>query len=198
MYKTGLLIVLAIATAFAQPKIAAPRIWNDRDLAEWATPIPALQVRPGHLSEAEYYAVPVAEWVRTYPVYMPGREPEGYWQMLQSKKPEPLITPGARTESEWTSDGKRVFREMDVPGFRTSDAKFIAKIRSAEEFQKLGGHAQKDGTVAGWRWAPTAKGVALTISECSGCHSRIMPDGSQLDGAQGNDGGDELGFEITQ
>ena len=38
------------------------------------------------------------EWVRTYPVYFPGREPEGYWQMLQSKKPEPLITPGARTE----------------------------------------------------------------------------------------------------
>ena len=93
--------------------------------------------------------------MRTYPVYMPGQEPKGYWQMLQSKKPEPLITPGARTQGEWIPDGKRVFREMDVPGFRTCDAKFIAKL----------------------------KGLALSISECSGCHGRIMPDGSQLDGA---------------
>src|SRR5438552_5400993 len=93
--------------ALAQPQIAAPRIWNDRDLAEWATPLAKLKVRPGHLSEKEYYAVPEAEWVRSYPVYFPGREPEGYWQMLQSKKPEPLITPGARTEAEWIRSGRR-------------------------------------------------------------------------------------------
>src|SRR5947199_5637253 len=98
MLRLGILLVLGASSAIAQPKIAAPRIWNDRDLAEWATPIAALKVRPGHLSEQEYYGVPVAEWVRTYPVYYPGREPEGYWEMLQKKKPEPLITPGPRTE----------------------------------------------------------------------------------------------------
>jgi hypothetical protein len=92
MLKSPLLVLLAMANAFAQTKISAPRIWNDRDLAEWATPIAALNVRPGHLTEKEYYSLPAAEWVRTYPVYLPGREPEGYWQMLQSKKPEPLIT----------------------------------------------------------------------------------------------------------
>ena len=85
MCKSVLLILFAIASALAQTKTAAPRVWNDRDLAEWATPIAALKVRPGHLSEAEFYSLPVAEWVRTYPVYMPGREPKGYWQMLQSK-----------------------------------------------------------------------------------------------------------------
>ena len=113
---TRILLLSAIAiAALAQPKTPAPRIWNDRDLAEWATPVAALKVRPGHLSEKEYYAVPPGDWVRSYPVYFPGREPEGYWQMLQSKKPEPLIAPGARTESEWIEAGRRAFEEMDVP-----------------------------------------------------------------------------------
>jgi hypothetical protein len=198
MCKLSLLIVFSIASAVAQMKSPAPRIWNDRDLAEWATPIAPLKVRPGHLSEAEFYSLPVAAWVRTYPVYMPGQEPNGYWQMLQSKKPEPLIIPGVRTESEWISDGKRVFREMDVPGFRTYDPSVIAKIRSPEEFKRSGRRAMKDGTVTGWRWVPTEKGLALSISECAGCHARIMPDGSQLDGAQGDDPTEDVFFEILQ
>ena len=192
--KIPLVFALA-AAALAQPKIEAPRIWNDHDLAEWATPLAALKVRPGHLSEAEYYAVPVADWLRSYPVYFPGREPEGYWQMLQSKKPELLITPGARTEAEWIQAGRRSYEEMDVPGFRTTDPRVIARIRSAEEFKKLGGHPQKDGTVFGWRWVPTSKGLALTTPECSGCHARIMPDGTRIDGGQINDPGDDLFFE---
>ena len=85
---------------------------------------------------------------------------------------------------------------MDVPGFRTNNPKLIDRIRSAAEFTKLGGHPQKDGTVFGWRWVPTATGPVLSISECSGCHTRIMPDGSRLHGAQGNDPGDDLFFEV--
>jgi hypothetical protein len=201
MLKRGLLHLLAAVACLAQPstqsKIAAPRIWNDRDLAEWATPVATLNVRPGHLSEKQYYAVPVGDWLRTYPVYFPGREPAGYMKMLESKKPEPLITAGARTESEWVEAGKRAFAEIDVPAFRTYDPTLIAKIRSAEVFQKLRGHAQKDGTVAGYRWVPTAKGLALTAEECSGCHTRDMPDGSKLYGAQGNDAGDDFFNELS-
>lgn len=152
--KRPLLLMLAIAPLLGQTRTPAPRIWNDRDLAEWATPVAALNTRPGHLSEKEYYAVPVGEWVRSYPVYFPGREPAGYWQVLQTKKPEPLIDTAARSESEWIAAGRRVFDEMDVPGFRTADPKIIARIRSADEFAKLGGHPQKDGTVFGWLLGP--------------------------------------------
>jgi hypothetical protein len=198
MLKRGSIFLLIIGSACAQPRISAPKIWNDRDLAEWAVPLAALTVRPGHFSENEYYSAPVGDWVRTYPVYFPGREPEGYWQMLQKAKPEPLISPGARSEDEWVQAGRRAFEEIDVPFFRTQDPKFINKIRSAEEFKKLGGHAQKDGVVLGWRWVPTSKGLALAASECSGCHVRVMPDGSRIDGAQGNDPGDDLFFEVLR
>src|SRR6478736_988036 len=93
-------------------RVSAPHFWNDRDLVDWATPIAALNVRPGHFSEREYYAAPANEWVRTYPVYFPGREPAGYWDMLRAKKPEPLMAPGARSEAEWIDRGRRVFEEM--------------------------------------------------------------------------------------
>ena len=66
----------------------APRFWNDRELANWATPIAALGVRPSHFSEREHYTVSAAEWVRTYPVYFPGHEPAGYWEMLRTRKPD--------------------------------------------------------------------------------------------------------------
>ena len=120
MLNREFLLLLVASSSFAQLNIPAPRIWNDHDLAEWATPVAALGTRPGHLSEKEYYAIPVAEWVRTYPVYFPGREPEGYWQMLQSKKPEPLIAPGARTEAAWIEAGRRAFRAFARPIRRLS------------------------------------------------------------------------------
>ena len=57
--------LLLIAHAALGQKIAPVRAWSDKDLAEWATPVAGLNIRPGHYSEREYYAAPVAEWVRT-------------------------------------------------------------------------------------------------------------------------------------
>jgi hypothetical protein len=168
------------------PSRRAPRFWNDRELADWATPIAALGVRPAHFSEREYYAAPDAEWVRTYPVYFPGSEPEGYWEMLRAKKPEPLIVPGARADAEWMASGKRVFEEMDLPAFRSTDPQIIATARSSVEFARRGGQAQKDGRVLGLRWVPTSNGLSLGVSDCSGCHTRVLPDGSLLNGAPFN------------
>src|SRR5262245_17700281 len=180
---SGAPVSLTLAHQAGERKIEAPRSWNDRELSDWATPVVGINVRPGHYSEKEYYAAPELEVVRTYPVYAPGREPAGYWQMMQNAKPERLLTPGARTEAKWVEAGKRVFHELDSHIFRSYDPKLIEIFRSSDEFQKRGGHALKDGTIAGVRWVPTSKGLALSIQECAGCHSHIMPDGSILDGA---------------
>src|SRR5215470_9732884 len=59
-----------------------PKTWDEAELAEWATPLAGLNQRPTHISAKEYYSLPV-ENLRTYPAYFPGREPEGYWEMLQ-------------------------------------------------------------------------------------------------------------------
>jgi hypothetical protein len=192
----GAPVSFALAQQDAARKIEAPRFWNDRELADWATPVVGINVRPGHYPEKEYYSAPDLELVRTYPVYAPGREPAGYWQTIRSAKPEPLLTPGVRTESEWVEAGKRVFHELDVDEFRSYDPKLIEIFRSSDEFQKRGGHALKDGTIGGVRWVPTSKGLALSVQECAGCHSHIMPDGSILDGAPLNAPPDGLFGEI--
>jgi hypothetical protein len=75
-------VLVSFAAAAAEPRPKAPRIWNDKDLADWALPVAALNAKPSFYSEAEYYAAPVVEH-RTYPVYHPDREPAGYCEWLQ-------------------------------------------------------------------------------------------------------------------
>ena len=74
----------------ANTQARVPRIWDDRALADWATPLAALKIRPAHYTAAEYYSAP-SDNLRTYPVYRPDKEPPGYWEDLQKKKPEPLV-----------------------------------------------------------------------------------------------------------
>jgi len=69
-----------------------PKKWDEAALADWATPVGRLNVQPGHISAREYYAFTV-ENLRTYPVYLHGKEPEGYWEMLNQVGLQPLIEP---------------------------------------------------------------------------------------------------------
>src|SRR5437667_4896840 len=54
-------VLFGIVSAFAQP----PKTWDAKALADWATPVAGLNVRPGHFSEEEYYRAPI-DHLRTY------------------------------------------------------------------------------------------------------------------------------------
>jgi hypothetical protein len=160
-----------------------PRTWDDAALADWATPLAGLNVRPAAISAKEYYSLPT-ENLRTYPAYFPGREPDGYWDMLRHVGPKPLIEPDTlKTETDWVEAGKRVFDEADDLHLRTFDQKFIAAARSREALEETRVRPLPDGTVFGMRWVPTSRGVALTFSNCSFCHVLYLPDGTRVPGA---------------
>jgi hypothetical protein len=149
----------------------APRIWDETSLSDWATPIAALKIRPAHYTPAEYYAAP-ADNLRTYPVYLPGKEPSGYWEELQKKKPEPLVDVSKiRTTQDWINAGALAFSDLDTPIARTNDPALIAKARDPQTFANVAGLA--DGTVREPRWVVTDRGVMLTTSECSSCHANV-------------------------
>ena len=168
----------------------APRTWDTKALAEWASPVAGIGTRPGHFTEAEYYAAPMDN-LRTYPVYHPDREPAGYWESLQKRKPEPLVEAAMmKTQSDWLRAGKRVFEELDIPFYRSSDPKWIARYRSREAL--AGMTPRSDGTLPFLRWAVTSRGVEIALGECSSCHMRLMPDGALLHGAPQNESG--VGF----
>jgi hypothetical protein len=160
--------------AVTQTQTRAPVIWDDAALADWAAPIAALKVRPRHYTTTEYYAVP-AENLRTYPIYRPDKEPPGYWEELQKKKPEPLVEPTKiRTKADWVTAGERAFRELDNPFSRSDDPALIAMARDPKTFQNVPG--LPDGTVYRPRWVVTDRGVMVTNLECAGCHFRVTAD----------------------
>ena len=186
LYRTTAGVFLLTGVAFGQPKKAVftpdiPKTWDTQALATWATPVAGLNVRPGHFSEAEYLRAPIDNY-RTYPVYAPGREPAGYWEMLQKIGPKPLIEPSTlRTKEDWIKAGQGVFEQADILSLRTYDQNLIAVVRSPEFLTKLK-YVSPDGTLRLMRWVPTGKGVALGHVNCGSCHTREEPDGSRHNG----------------
>jgi hypothetical protein len=157
---------------WAQPPVGprVPRTWDEAKLAEWATPLAGINVRPAHMSAKEYYSLPVDN-LKTYPVYLPSREPAGYWEMLQRIGPKPLIEPvKLKTEADWIEAGRRVFQDADHIQLRTFDPQFIALARDEKALRERA----PDGT---------EHGVALTFPNCSSCHTAFLDDGRTVPGA---------------
>ncbi len=170
-------LLAAFSAAFvAQAPTEIPRIWDDTALADWATPVAGLNVRPSHYSSAEYYSVP-GENLRTYPVYHPDSEPPGYWEELNKKKPEPLVDVSEiRSTQGWIAAGERAFREVDNFWSRTNDPVLIARARDPRSFE--GVFRLPDGTAFGPRWVITPGGVRLSSPACSACHVAFRADGT--------------------
>jgi len=172
---------LALLAAFSAALVAQaptdiPRIWDDAALADWATPVAGLNVRPSHYSSAEYYSVP-GDNLRTYPIYHPGSEPAGYWEELNKKRPEPLVDASKiRSREDWIAAGERAFREVDNLWSRTDDPALIAQARDPRSFE--GVFRLPDGTSFGPRWVVTAEGVRLSSPACSACHFTVREDGT--------------------
>jgi hypothetical protein len=172
------------AQQIPSPGSVPPRAWDTRALSDWATPLANVNIRPGHFSEDEYYRAPIDN-CRTYPVYLPGREPAGYWDALQKKRPEPLFEIGKPGLTfNWIPLGKHVWDEIDVPFFRLYDAESISMARSAEYMRKNRDRIVilADGTSAIYRWVVTQRGIALGVTACSSCHTRVLDDGTTLAG----------------
>jgi mono/diheme cytochrome c family protein len=180
-------LVLAVAVAAAayranhvwRPNV--PRVWDEAALAGWATPLAGLGEAPTHLSAADYYAIP-EENLRSYPLYMPDREPPGYWERLQSVGPAPLIEPGKlATQADWVAAGERVF--LDAVVLKTFDPEVIAMARSQQAMEARGAGPLPDGTINGLRWVPTKDGIAVGLTNCSACHLLYLPDDTPVPGA---------------
>ncbi len=182
----SLLPCLAMAQAF-HPVI--PRAWDDSEVAAFELPLAQPDRSPRYLSAAEYYALEVTPVYRSYPVYAPGREPAGYLDSLKDKEPEILFDPAQlRTREDWIRAGALVFRAPRE--FRPNLARFAGVARSTHS------PATREGIIPFVQYVVRKKGVVeLGIVACANCHTRVLPGGTAVDGAQGNfpwTGGDAL------
>jgi hypothetical protein len=132
-----------------------------------------------------YYTIPVRKIYKSYPIYVAGKEPKGYLEWLSRQEPQEITIDGTvlRTEADLIKYGELVF---DAPivynGFGNA-----ADVRSAEWCAQVGVPIAKDGTIPGIQYVIRQKGVLdVGHNSCGTCHTRVMPDGSTLKGAQGN------------
>jgi mono/diheme cytochrome c family protein len=184
-----LVTVLAAATLGAQrsPATTVPRLWTQAALAGWALPIAGVNATPNFYTEAEYYAAPVDE-VRTYPVYLKGREPAGYRDWLRQQGPQPLIEPSKlQTETDWIAAGRDVFDGLHLARFRSASPRAFQWADDPDLVVHERVTVAADGTIPGARWVIDHDGaLKIVMTECSQCHSRLLADGSVARGAQTN------------
>ena len=166
-----------------------PRTWSDAALADLEVPLadPAGAI---HFVPSDfYYKIPVRPIYRSYPVYAPGSEPAGYFEWLNKQVPVIIWNehrkPPLKSETDWIHAGEMVFRAPT--SYDGNSLMRLSDVRSAEWYRYIGGFRANDGTIPNVRYVIRKQGtVELGSFACAFCHTRIMRDGTIIEGAQGN------------
>jgi hypothetical protein len=195
----ALIIVVSAccASVHAQPGSRAgyhpeiPKTWDDAEIPTLEIPLADPTGSPQHVSSDYYYKVPVRPIYKSYPIYAPGHEPSGYMDWLKQQEPQVIWDDGShrpplQNEADWIKAGEVVFDAPTVyqgvrPVVTTSD------VHNPIWWSGVGAQFAKDGTLPGYRYVIRKKGQVETGSlSCASCHTRLMPDGKVIKGAQGN------------
>ncbi len=181
-------LVISCSVAAAQsgapfrPEI--PRVWQQSALETLEVPVSQPAYSPKAVSEAYYYKIPAAVIYKSYPVYAPGRGPAGYLDKLKRLAPE-IAFNAARLKSreEWIRAGETVFDAATEYGTAVT----LADVVDPEWYRATGIPTAKDGSIPWIRYVIRGTGkVELGVLSCAFCHTRVLPDGSIVKGAQSN------------
>ncbi len=173
-----------------------PKTWDEQALRTLELPLANPEYSPVHVPASYYYQIPERPIYKSYTVYAPGREPEGYWQRLKSAVPEVIWgkddqgiehRPPLQTEVDWIRAGELVFDAAISysagPGFLIS----LANMRDPQYFATLQPPVSTDGVFPFGSYVIRKQGkVEFGQSSCGMCHTRVLPDGTVSKGAQGN------------
>ena len=119
-----------------------------------------------------------------------GTSQPGYLEWLKQQAPEVLWDesghkPNLSSKEDWIAAGRIVFNTPIY--YTTHRIASMEDVRDPKWYQTTGVPVAKDGTVPFVRYVIRKKGeVELGDFACGFCHTRVMPDGSVLEGAQGN------------
>lgn len=166
-----------------------PRTWVDSEMAGLEISLSDPASSPKHIPADYYYRIPVRPIYKSYPAYAPGKEPPEYIERLSKLEPEIIFDASKlRTEQDWIKAGELVFDAPIATG-RLSALVPIRELylREPKWYEKTRAPVAKDGTLPFYRYVISEKGkIEIGILSCAMCHTRVMPDGSIVKGAQGN------------
>ncbi len=163
---------------------AIPKTWDDQAMASLEIPPADQAVTRVHVSSDYYYRIPIRPIYKSYPVYEPGKEPPGYEEWLKRQEPETVFDASKlKTEADWIKAGEMVF---EAPISYEVLVRAV-DVKDPQWRREVGALAAKDGALPYFRYVVREKGkLELGAISCATCHTRVMPDGTVIKGAQGN------------
>jgi hypothetical protein len=173
---------IGLAAQSFRPEI--PHVWDKAALEQFDVPTPHPEYSPKHVTEEYYYRIPVSTIYKSYPVYAPGRAPAGYMESLRRLAPELAFNPERfKTKDDWIRAGEIVFDAATSYGTDVS----MEDLADPAWYVATGVPIAKDGTVPWVRYVIRGTGnVEAANLSCAFCHTRVLPDGSVVKGAQSN------------
>jgi hypothetical protein len=145
----------------------------------------AARIPVHQISSDFYYQIPERPPFKTYPIYAPGREPKGYWKWLQQQEPKPAFDRKTlRTKQDWIHAGELIFEA--AKDYTDVDDPF-SDVRNPKWYKYTGIKLDKNGALPYYRYVIREKGkVEVTFDSCAACHTRVLPNGNVVKGAQGD------------
>lgn len=193
-------VLLVIATLFisvvvlsfiagSKYKNSIPKLWDDEKVKTVHLPMADKTVELKPISEELFYKLKEKVVYKTYPLYMPGREPKGYYEWLMKQDPEIIFDASKlKSEEDWIKAGEIIY-EMPENYSMVLDSAFDMKNLNNffEEMKAIHVPFTKEGIIPYFTLAIRQKGkIELGSFSCGNCHNKVMPEGSLLKGGQGN------------
>ena len=173
-----------------------PKAWDDKALEGFELPLAQRDRSPRYMTSEQYYALQARPIYRSYPVYAKGLEPAGYIESLKQKEPEIIFDPAKlHTKQDWIQAGKLIF-EYDIRFLPiTADPPTADQVKLPDSVSSEGILLPSFGR---FRYYIRKKGVLERgINACAQCHTTRLPDGSYLEGGQGDEDGPLNASEAT-
>jgi hypothetical protein len=171
-----------IASPAFSPTI--PKVWDDEEMTGLEVPLADPAASPRHIPAEYYYRIPVRPIYKSYPAYAPGKEPPGYLGWLKRQEPEMAFDAAKlKTRQDWIRAGEIVFEAPIFYDVVVSPA----DLKDPLWYEQTGVQVAKDGTLPWFNYVVREKGkIEVGTISCAMCHTRVMPDGTVIKGAQGN------------
>ncbi len=161
-----------------------PRVFTAEYLDGLLLPLADSTVDITHVPDSQYYKLKETVIYKTFPLYLPGREPTGYYDSLRTLEPVVAFAPEELvTEADWIAAGELVYDW--ALGVRTLDSSDLEELRRDHDLFNLPVTAA--GIVPFFKLTVREKGKVEVLGRtCNTCHTKVMPDGTLLKGGQGN------------
>lgn len=185
---TGVTCIITASILLLGFGLSTPgNIWTEEHLRNLHLPLADSNIKIEPVSPEYYYRLPENKPWKTYSVYMPGREPNDYYEWLKQQEPQLAFDENAlKNDGDWLRAGESVF-DMPVVQLPLDEDFLRALPFIAKDWKAMGLPAAKDGTIPFFKIVVKEKGkLEWGLLSCGMCHTKVMEDGSIIKGAQGN------------